>query len=152
MVARLAGVSVDELVHMLNDNDVGYDRKNMKMVYACEGLAPADIAGAQAMEIAGGSADPGEADPTDLSLAFKLHSRPGAAKKLVLDFTGYTNVNSVWSSWGATVTPPFDTDGSPSTFSDSERRTIISTWRAVAEDFASFDVSLFWWFGKEWGA
>jgi hypothetical protein len=36
----------------------------------------------------GPSATPGGPDPEDLSLAFKLHSRPGAPKRILLDFKG----------------------------------------------------------------
>ena len=33
-------------------------------------------------------------------------------------------------------------DNNPSTFSDSERATILSVWRIVAEDYAPFDVDV----------
>lgn len=35
-----------------------------------------------------GSAIPGEPEPVDLSLAFKLHSKYGASRVILLDFTG----------------------------------------------------------------
>jgi hypothetical protein len=91
---------------------------------------------------AAGSAAPGGPDPTDLSQAFKLHSRPGAQRTILLDFTGHTTTGTVWNVfWGPSiVTPPFDMDGNSASFSDGERLTIITAWRAVAEDYAPFDV------------
>jgi hypothetical protein len=148
-VAQDHGVSVAELIEMLRtDNDIGFDTKHKKLVFACEGLAAPDAAVAAA-EVAAAEAaasvGAGDPDPTDLTLAFKLHSRPGAAKKLVLDFTGHTATGTVWNPWAgltSIVTPPFDTDGNQATFSDAERRAIIATWRQVAEDYAAFNVSL----------
>ncbi|KIY95480.1 hypothetical protein MNEG_12481 [Monoraphidium neglectum] len=140
-VARNAGVDVRELVHVLNDRDIGYDKVNKRLLYACEGMAvPAGATPAAAP----GSAVAGAPDPTDLSLAFKLHSRPGAPRRLVLDFTGHTTTGTAWNSATrpSIVTPPYDLDGVPSTFSDTERRNIIAIWRAVAEDFAAFDVDV----------
>jgi hypothetical protein len=40
------------------------------------------------------------------------------------------------------VTPPYDTDKSAATFSVSEQADIIAIWRAVAEDYAPFDVDI----------
>ncbi len=38
--------------------------------------------------------------------------------------------------------PPFDTDGAPASFSPAEQQAIVAIWRAVAEDFAPFDVDV----------
>jgi hypothetical protein len=138
-VARNAGVDVPELLRLLTDRDIGYDKVNKRLLYACEGMAvPAGATPAAAP----GTAVAGAPDPTDLSLAFKLHSRPGAPRRLVLDFTGHTTTGTAWNSASrpSIVTPPYDLDGVPSTFSDTERRNIIAIWRAVAEDYAAFDV------------
>ena len=154
-VARNAGVGVAELMHMLNDHDIGFDKKSQRLIYACEGMAvpdgttppaPASANGAlpAAAGAVAGTAAPGAADPVDLTLAFKLHSRPGAPRRLVLDFDGYVTTGTAWNSLSGNatiVTPPYDLDGSPSTFNDDERRNIIAIWRAVAEDYAAFDVS-----------
>lgn len=40
------------------------------------------------------------------------------------------------------TTPPYDTDGDPSTFSDTERADIAAIHSAVAEDFAIWDVDV----------
>ena len=75
------------------------------------------------------------------SQAFTLHSLPGAKRVIFLDFDGHNLTGTAWGS-KVTVAPPFDTDGSPSTFSDAERNVVIGTWQRVAEDYAAFDVDV----------
>jgi hypothetical protein len=108
-------------------------------------IGAASSGGFVAVTGSGSSVAPGGPDPTDLSRAFKLHSRPGAPRVILLDFTGHTTSGTAWNDWvtgGATiVTPPFDMDGDTSSFSAAELQTIITTWRYVAEDYAPFDVS-----------
>lgn len=81
-----------------------------------------------------------------LADTFSLHSRPGAAKVIYLDFTGHTTVGTPWNTAYAAgadiVTPAFDLDGSPATFSDAERGVIQDIWRRVAEDYAAWDVDV----------
>ncbi len=78
--------------------------------------------------------------------AFLLHSRPGAKRTLYLDFNGERMTNNAWSFFyngGAEiVAAPYDSDGKPLTFSDTERSRIIQVWQRVAEDFAPFDVDV----------
>lgn len=118
--------------------------------YACEGLAvpedapPLPEVPEEATYIPTGNSMPGAPDPTDTSLAFKLHSRPGAPRILLLDFTGYNNTGSYWNTaFGkdSIVTPAYDFDGNPAAFSTSELQNIIKIWRAVAEDYSWADVS-----------
>jgi hypothetical protein len=64
-----------------------------------------------------------------LSQTFILHSRPGAQKVIYLDFLGNTTSgtskwNSTYSGGADIVTPPFDTDGNPSSFSSSEQAAV----------------------------
>lgn len=76
---------------------------------------------------------------------FSLHSRPSSKRKIYLDFNGHTSTGTAWnSSYGLTtiVSPPFDTDGVPGTFSTSELALIQNVWRRVAEDYAAFDVDV----------
>ena len=144
-IARKHSMSVADFLKALNDKDIGYDAKEQRLIYACEGLAVPEGAPEPIAADAGGSVAPGDADPTDLSLAFKLHSRPGAAKKLLLDFTGHSATGTVWNSQWARAeiaTPAYDVDGNPAAFSDVERANIIAIWRAVAEDYAAFDVDV----------
>jgi hypothetical protein len=76
--------------------------------------------------------------------AFRLHSRPNAVKKILLDFTGHTTQNSWWNSGRAAqiITPPYDKDGSPTTWSAVELSDILAIWRSVSEDFAPWDVDV----------
>jgi PKD repeat protein len=84
--------------------------------------------------------------PYPLDQTFKLHTRPGARRVIYLDFNGHVTRNTSWNSaftGGADiVTPAFDTNGDPSTFTDAERRAIQDIWLRVAEDFAPFDVNV----------
>jgi hypothetical protein len=133
-------VDVAELAHLLNDHDIGYDKLTKKLIFACEGLAVPEGAA-----LPPPAAMPGADDPTDLTMAFKLHSRPGAARILLLDFTGYTATGTAWNSMtngSAIVTPAYDIDGDATTFSDQERANIIAIWRAVAEDYAAWNVDV----------
>lgn len=81
-----------------------------------------------------------------LANTFLLHSRPGAAKVIYLDFTGHTTSGTSWNNAYAggadIVTPAFDLDGAPATFSDAERTVIQDVWRRVAEDYAPWDVDV----------
>jgi hypothetical protein len=75
----------------------------------------------------------------------KLHSRPGAANTIFVDFDGAKISDKAWnktagiSSWKA---KPFDTDDNPKSFSDSEVSSMAEIWERVAEDFAPFDVDV----------
>jgi hypothetical protein len=40
------------------------------------------------------------------------------------------------------ITPAYDTDKRPATFSAAEQADIIAIWRAVSEDFSAFDVDV----------
>lgn len=141
-------MKVSDFVKALQDKDLGYDKQVDKLIYSDAGLvsdeSPAAAAMLEAAAATSGSVAPGGADPIDVSLAFKLHSRPGAVRKLLLDFNGHTTTGTVWNAnWGLSVitSPPYDADGNPAAFSDTELRNIIFMWRQVAEDFAPFDVS-----------
>lgn len=69
-----------------------------------------------------------------------LHSKPGATKKIYLDFDGHLFVGP--SPWGANrVTPPYSRDSS-SDFSASEITDITTIWKRVSEDFAPFDIDV----------
>lgn len=81
-----------------------------------------------------------------LANTFLLHSRPGAAKVIYLDFTGHTTSGTSWNNayaaGAAIVTPAFDTDGNPAAFSTAELTAIQDVWRRVAEDYAPWDVDV----------
>lgn len=98
---------------------------------------PADLPAAQA-DTAGGATTEAVSAVED---AFNLHSKPGAPNVVFLDFDGHTLGNTAWSSTTLEARP-FDLDGSPSTFSSSERSAIAEIWHRVAEDFAAFDIDV----------
>lgn len=124
--------------------------KGGRLYYACPSLDEASAVTGNdphAASMASGlqlTVSVADADPTDLTQFLKLHSRPGASKVLLLDFTGHITTGTSWNAgFGSElVTPPYDTDGNRAAFSDAEKRAIISIWRAVAEDFAAFDLDV----------
>lgn len=89
------------------------------------------------------SASPGHPDPGDTRTAFRLHSRVGAPKRILLDFDGHVITGSAWNSPSRRViqVPPYSTDNDTA-FSVAELENIITIWRAVAEDFAPWDVDV----------
>ncbi|MBH9576233.1 PKD domain-containing protein [Inhella proteolytica] len=78
-----------------------------------------------------------------LDQTFALHSRPGAARTIYLNFKGATLSGTAWNSSGTAITaPPFDLDGIPGSFNTSELQRIQTIWQRVAEDYAPFDVNV----------
>ncbi len=69
-----------------------------------------------------------------------LHSRPGAAATLFLDFDGY--FQAAWTNFTNIVTPVFDRDGLPNLFGASELAAITEIWQRVAEDFIPFNIDV----------
>ena len=93
--------------------------------------------------------DTGDYDGTGvlkpLGDTFFLHSNPGAAQTIFLDFDGhFTPLETGWSTdtGDPFVAQPFDVDGNPGSFSISEMETIQQVWMGVAEDFLPFDVNV----------
>lgn len=87
------------------------------------------------------------AAPFPLLNTFKLHSKPGAAKTIFLDFDGHTVAGTAWnvsSGQPTLLVPPFNTPSTddPATFSASERALIQGIWQRMAEDFIPFDVDV----------
>jgi hypothetical protein len=144
---------------LLRDGKLYFASDVAQLLYACAGSDSGltDDAGggvaAVAAEAAAAAVDasrlafPNELDPP-VADAFRLHSRPGAAKKIVLDFTGHTmRAGTSWrgvSNIGNVpiVTPPYDLDGNPLSLSSAERAAIVSIWRTVAEDYSAWDVDV----------
>jgi hypothetical protein len=103
--------------------------------------APEDGAG----EAAEGDSGAALADPIIEADVFTLHSKPGAATVLYIDFDGHDLINTRWNVYsGQTVLNmlPYDLNGDPSTFTQSELNRIAESWRRVAEDFAPFDIDV----------
>jgi hypothetical protein len=68
------------------------------------------------------------------------NSLPGAQAMLYLDFDG--DFQSQWGSYTNITTPAFDTDGDPTTFTQSELSAIHDVWARVAEDYAPFNINV----------
>lgn len=87
-----------------------------------------------------------EADPTlegiDPVDAFKLHSKPGAANVVYVNFTGFDFSGRGWGGGASYQAQAFDKDNNPNTFSNSERQEIAEIWHRIAEDYAPFDIDV----------
>jgi len=76
---------------------------------------------------------------------FLLHSDPGAQRTIYLDFDGEVVSDTVWNtSYGLSTDPqpPFDIDGNPAHWSNTELDLVQSVFQRVAEDFAPFAVDV----------
>ena len=83
--------------------------------------------------------------PATVVSTFNLHSKPGAAQVMYLDFNGHKITKTAWNSWQNVTTwdaQAFDIDNNPSSFSATELSHIKSIWRRVAEDYAPFNVDI----------
>ncbi len=92
-----------------------------------------------------GPGDPAPASAIPASEAFLLHSKPGAANVLYIDFDGHDLISTVWSSYSGQsplYAKPYSRDADHTQFSDTEIDIIAESWRRVAEDFAPFDVDV----------
>lgn len=80
-------------------------------------------------------------DPANV---FQLHSKPGAPTRVFIDFDGHVITATAWNSGTAASfqARPFDLDGNPSSFNETERRRIADIWHRVAEDLAPFDIDV----------
>jgi|GEM_PF-3569445 len=76
--------------------------------------------------------------PAPLAETFTLHSKPDASKIIYLDFNGHQLTYDGFDFYY----PPWNMEGSATTFSDTERTIIQLTWQSVAEDFLPFDIDV----------
>ncbi|WP_440110438.1 PKD domain-containing protein [Acidovorax sp. BL-A-41-H1] len=136
-VAAWYGKSPDEFRSMLQqDRRMKLDRRG-RVFYVDEHDEPV-------------SASPSGADGSllegtllPLEQTFLMHSRPGSKRTIYLNFRGATLLNTAWNSSGGSINAqPFDLDGVPSTFSNTELQRIQYIWQRVAEDYAPFDVNV----------
>lgn len=89
--------------------------------------------------------EPSLAEPIVEGDVFRLHSKPGAATVLYIDFDGHDLINTVWNGYSGQAVLnmlPFDLNGDPWIFTQSELNRIAESWRRVAEDFAAFDIDV----------
>ena len=83
--------------------------------------------------------------PYPYEQTFQLHSKPGSARTIYLDFDGQTVSGTGWNDFApflpAATHPAYTLDGSPA-FSNAEKDAIQSIWQRVSEDYAPFDVDV----------
>ncbi|HZZ27367.1 MAG TPA: autotransporter-associated beta strand repeat-containing protein [Pirellulales bacterium] len=74
-----------------------------------------------------------------------LNSRPGANYTIYLDFGGFSFAGN-WGNSSPTltpgVTPTYDIDGNPSSFSTQELNNIKEIWARVAEKYSEFNINV----------
>lgn len=86
---------------------------------------------------------PAQTQPFPSSETFRLHSKPGAPRTIVLNFAGATVTNTKWNTRGRPlVFAPFSLDANGRDWSAAEHARIQLIWQSVAEDFAAFDVDI----------
>ena len=73
---------------------------------------------------------------------FLLHSNPGATKRIFLDLDGHTTTGTFWLNGATIVTPAYDIDSNPSSFSSTELANIREIWERVSEDFLPFNIDV----------
>lgn len=138
LVARRAGLTVAALLQLLrNDRSLWIDRRGH--LFYVEPL--------QAENTGATGAEPASELPASLADTFKLHSKPqsktGRSRVIYLDFNGYNlPAGTSWNDGQATIAVPYDTDGNPATFSNTERAWIQRVWQGVAEAYSPFDVDV----------
>lgn len=104
------------------------DAVNQALLFTCEGLT-ADAS----TEITSGVAPTLLDSSVSAAQAFSLSSRPSATRKIYLDFDGHITEGTDWNNNKAIssiVTPAFDKDGNPSSWSADELSDIVAIWRA----------------------
>lgn len=137
--AKLAGIDIAKLKLVAKrDKELRIGKKTGGAFYACHRTAS---------KVANPS------DPESFTAAtlfpftktFLLHSRPGAAKVIYLDFNGHVIKGALWNTdmVATSITAPaFDLDGKPTTFNYAEHAMIQKIWKEISDAFAAFDVDV----------
>jgi PKD repeat protein len=136
-VAARHGKSESRLRRMFLEDETLHVDETERLLYVEKAPDAAEIEAAQAL-------DAPQAAPFPYSETFNLHSRPGASRKIYLDFNGHTiGATNAWRQYlPSGVAAPYDLDGNPNSFSAAEQDVIQSVWQRMAEDFAPFDVNV----------
>ena len=135
-VAARNNLSAPRLKRLLTEDKTAWLSREGQLFYQEE--VPAALGGA-------GSGTPPEAAYAT-SETFALHSRPGATRKIFLDFDGAEVSNTGWNVGSNAIANGthigWNGDGSASTFSSAEHDWIQEVWRQVAETYAPFDIDV----------
>jgi hypothetical protein len=79
------------------------------------------------------------------SVAFTLHSRPGAPNVVYLNFRGESVSGTQWNVESRRTTHvmrPYSEDADETTFSQAELNTIAEVWKGISEDYAPFNIDV----------
>lgn len=135
-VAAYYGMSTAEFATLLRNDSTAWIDRSGRLLYVDDFPEPAEESAVS---------DPLQSAPFPESETFRLHSRPGAARVIYLDFDGHVTTGSAWnqsSGQSSIVSPAYNIEGDSSTFSPLEHEYIQKMWRQVAEDYAPFDVDV----------
>ena len=137
-VAQFYGLTEQSLANLcLRDRGLRADLLG-KLHYACE--APT------APPPAGSNSGTAALLNYPSSQTFLLHSKPGQSRVIYLDFTGHTTSGTQWNisytAGAAIVTPSYDIDAIPGSFSNAEMANIQEIWKRVSEDYSPWDVDV----------
>lgn len=136
-IAANVGADVDELAETFADDPLVFLATDGMVGYT----EPALLGAAGPNPDAHAAPEPAAA-PVDV---LALHSRPSSTKVVYLDFDGHVMDGEFWNTHFSVdrfVNEPYDIDGDPTSFSDTERARMIEIWQRVADDFAPFDVDV----------
>jgi hypothetical protein len=145
-VAKAYGWTAGQLTSRLRtDRSLNVDTSG-HLFYKDPAPTQGDLAAAQAGAVSAASAGAAPQALQPLTDTFKLHSLPGAAHIVYLDFDGQTLSGCAWTNnlngGNDIVAPPYSIDGDPTTFSDAELTAIQLIWQRVAEDYAPLNVDV----------
>ncbi|WP_100644392.1 zinc-dependent metalloprotease family protein [Alteromonas facilis] len=130
VLQRLSSLGIPALDLLLLDVD-----ESGELFYIEEGLVETSEATATQSSAEANSTLP----PIDV---FDLHSNPGSANTIFLDFDGGVISGKAWGGGTTYESVPYDLDGDPLTFNATERQRIHEIWTRIADDFAAFDVNV----------
>lgn len=139
-VAARNDVSAARLKRLLTEDHTAWLSPEGRLFYQED--TPAEASGGGSGVAARAAVAP--AYPT--AQTFTLHSHPGAARTVFLDFDGASVVNTAWNTGAHAIANGthigWDSDGNPASFNDAEHAFIQEVWREVAETYAPFDVDV----------
>jgi PKD repeat protein len=134
-VAAWYGMSVSDFARLLRSDTSAWLDKGGRLFYVEDFPEPA----------LGSEPVTSEAAPFPLNSTFLLHSRPGANRVIYLDFDGHVTSGTAWNASSGIdpiVSPAYNTDADPNSFSIQELENIQKMWQQVSEDFVPFDVDV----------
>ena len=134
-------VSRERDLHISADN---------RLFYACKYVAP--IGSAPGSGSGAGSAAAIQTGPdtstftgtpptVNVTTAFQLHSKPGAARVIYLDFNGHTTPAGIWGT-SSIVTPAFQLSGTTSPTAQANLNAIRDIWLQAAEAYSPWDIDV----------